>query len=185
MDDGYTITEEQSIEAQRGLLFNVSTRNQMELIAIADNKANVIATISILLIVFIIVLFSSGISVRDSPVIHHLRFVLPLSILMVFCGISAICAILALKPKIIRATKKTNRSILFFHNFYRKSLQEYMQEMQQVMETKDSIYNQMLTVMYYNGLVLERKYALPGIAYTVFLLAIVCSMTAYVIATVI
>ncbi len=174
-----------TLEAQQGLLYDLSTRNQMELISIADNKANVIASISILLIVLIVAVFSSGYSVDDVPLVQNLKFVLPLSILMTFFGISAICAILALKPKIIRAAKRQQRSVLFFHNFYRKTLQEYMEEMRRVMHSKDSIHDQILTNMYYNGLVLERKYALLGISYTVFLLAIVFSMSAYVIVSVI
>jgi len=179
------IQEVNELDAHRGILFSVSARNQMELIAIADNKANMIAGISILLITVIIALFSSGLTVNDMPLIENLKFVLPLSVLMGFCAISAICAILALKPKIIRASKKNDRSILFFHNFYRKSLQQYIEEMQVIMRSKEGIYNQMLTDMYYNGLVLERKYGLLGISYTLFLFAIVCSLTSYVIASVI
>lgn len=179
------IIEDSGIDDQRGLLLGATARNQMDLIAIADNKANVIATICILLIVMIIAAFSSGVEVNDVPLITEIQFVLPLGVLLMFCAVAAICAILALKPKIIRSTKKQNRGMLFFHNYYRKSVQEYMDEMRAVMRSKDSIYDQMMTNIYYNGLVLERKYALLGIAYTVFLLAIVCSVTAYVIASVI
>ncbi|HLF64564.1 MAG TPA: Pycsar system effector family protein [Saprospiraceae bacterium] len=177
--------EDSGVDVQRGLLLDVTARNQMELIAIADNKANAITTICILLIVLIIVAFSSGFEVNDVPLITQIQFVLPLAVLLVFCAIAAICAILALKPKIIRSTKKQHRGMLFFHNYYRKSLKDYMEEMRSVMRTKDSIYDQMMTNIYYNGLVLERKYALLGIAYTVFLLAIVCSVSSYVIASVI
>ena len=165
-------------------LFSVSGRNQMELIAIADNKANMITAICAALIFLIIALFSSGVSLHGSPVFERLEFVLPLGILLAFCCISAVCAILALKPKIIR-TKNESRSALFFSNYYRKSLAEYKTDMHKIMSSREAIYDHMLTDMYYNGLVLERKYELLGFSYTIFLLALVCSVSSYVIATVI
>ena len=164
-------------------LFGVSARNQLELISIADNKANMITMICAALIFLIIALFSSGFSLKGSPILDRLEFVLPLGILLAFCCVSAICAILALKPKIIR-TKNESRSALFFSNYYRKSLAEYKAGMYEMMSSRDKIYDHMLTDMYHNGLVLERKYELLGFSYTIFLLAIVCSVTSYVIATV-
>jgi hypothetical protein len=165
-------------------LFAVSGRNQMELIAIADNKANMMAAICAALIFLIIALFSSGFSLKGSPILDRLEFVLPLGILLAFCCVSAICAILALKPKIIR-TKVEGQSNLFFANYYRKSLVDYKKDMKEMLRSREMVYDHMLTDMYYNGLVLERKYALLGFSYTIFLLAIVCCVSAYVVATVI
>ena len=116
-------------------------------------------------------------------IVDKLVFTLPLGILLAFCCISTICAILALKPKIVR-TKKDGRSLLFFHNYYRMSLAEYKAKMQEMMRSREEIYDHMLTDMYHNGLVLERKYALLGFSYTIFLMAIICSFIAYIIITV-
>jgi len=164
-------------------LFNVSGRNQLELIAIADNKANMITAICVALIFLIICLFGYGSVVEGFMIMDRVEYVLPLGILLAFSCVSAICAIMALKPKIIR-TRKEGRSALFFNNYYRKTLAEYKADMYKVMTSREHIYDHMLTDMYYNGLVLQRKYALLGYAYTIFLLAIVCSITSYVIATV-
>lgn len=164
-------------------MFTVSGRNQLELISIADNKANVITAICVLLIFMVIALFSSGFAPGGTSILDRLEFVVPLGILLVFSCVSAICAILALKPKIIR-TKKNGRSALFFHNYYRKTIDEYKSDMKEVMTSDQKIYEHMLTDMYYNGLVLERKYALLGFSYTIFLLAIVLSVASYVITSV-
>lgn len=164
-------------------LFGVSGRNQLELIAIADNKANMITAVCAALIFLIIALFSSGFSQSGSPILDKLEFVLPLGILLAFSCVSAICAVLALKPKIIR-TKQEGRSAIFFGNYYRKTISEYKTEMKEIMKSPESIYDHMLTDMYHNGLVLQRKYALLGYAYTIFLLALICSVTSYVVATV-
>ena len=177
-------SEERDLEYLRGTLFNVWSKNQMSLITLADHKANVIAGISIGLMTLIIVLFSSGVTVDGTPVTDKLEFVIPLSIMLLFFAISALGAILALKPKIIRSTKKQGRSILFFSNFYRKTLETYREEMHTMMQSKQNVYDQLITNMYYNGLVLERKYALLGLSYTVFLMALVFSVTAYVVISV-
>ncbi len=165
-------------------LFNVSGRNQLELIAIADNKANMMTAMCAALIFLIIALFSSGFSLEGSPVLERLDFVLPLGILLAFCCVSTICSILALKPKIIKS-KAEGQSSLFFHNYYRKTLETYKSEMKEIMKSRDQVYDHMLTDMYYNGLVLERKYAMLGYSYTIFLLAIVFCVSSYVVATVI
>jgi hypothetical protein len=172
------------LEYLRGTMFNIWSKNQMSLIAIADQKANVIATISIVLITLIIILFSTGMTVDEVPVSENLSFLIPLSVMVFFFAISALCAVFALKPKIIRSPKKQGRGMLFFHNYYRKSLEQYREETRTMLMSKDQVYDQLITNMYYNGLVLERKYALLGLAYTVFLLSIVCGGTAYVVVTV-
>ena len=161
-------------------MFSVSGRNQLELIAIADNKANMIAGISLLLMFLIISFLSAG---DSEKLLNQIEIVLPLGILIVFCSVSAICAILALKPKIIRA-KKESRSAIFFSNNYRKSLEEYTKQMNDLLASEKDIYDHMLRDMYYNGLVLERKYALLSFSYNIFLLAIVLSLSSYIIAVI-
>jgi len=169
---------EQSIQT----LFGVSGKNQLELISIADHKANMITAISVALMLLVICAFAYGSAIEGSLILERVEYVAPLGILLAFSGLAAICAIMALKPKIIQ-TKKEGRSALFFHNFYRMTLAEYKADMYAVLSSRERIYDHMLTDMYYNGLVLQRKYALLGYAYTIFLLAIVCSLMSYIIAT--
>ena len=184
MEDNPALQKNAESDSGIHTLFSVSGRNQLELIAIADNKANMITAICVALIFLNIGLFSSGFSLEGSPILDRVEFVLPMGILLAFCSVSAICSILALKPKIVRS-KNQKKSVLFFHNFYRMTLDDYKAKMRELMKSKDNIYEHMITNMYYNGLVLERKYALLGLSYSIFLSAIVLSITAYVIATVI
>lgn len=162
-------------------LFSVSGRNQLEQIAIADKKATMITAICVTLIFFIIAMLSIGTGSQGVPLFEKLEFAFPMGILLAFCSISAVCALLALKPKIVRSKKTESKSVLFFHNYYRMTIDEYKTKMHGLMDSPEKIYNHMLTDMYYNGLVLERKYALLGFAYSIFLAALVCSVTSYVI----
>jgi hypothetical protein len=184
MEDTQATPPESEFNPSAQTLISVSGRNQLELISIADNKANMMTAICAALIFLIIALFSSGFSLKGSPILDRLEFALPLGILLAFCCVSAICSILALKPKIIR-TKHEGQSSLFFHNYYRKSLVDYKTDMKEILKSQEKVFDHMLTDLYHNGLVLERKYALLGFSYTIFLLAIVCCVTAYVVATII
>lgn len=164
-------------------LISTNGKNQLEMISIADKKANMITSLCAALIFGIIALFCMDFSMMDSTLLNSIEFVLPMGILLAFSCVSAICAILALKPKIVYA-KKEGKSVLFFHNHYRMTLDDYKNEMHQIMESPNMIYDHMLRNMYFNGLVLERKYALLGYSYYLFLLAIVCSVSSYVVASV-
>lgn len=163
------------------MMFNVSSRNQIQQIAIADNKANRIAAMSITLVIIIIGILSLGGILNDDSFLT-VEIVIPLSILLGFSLVSTVCAILSLKPKIIRATKK-GRSALFFQNFYRKTLEEYKEQMKTVGQSKETIYEQLLTNMYFNGLVLQRKYTLISMSYSIFLMAIGISILSFVLLT--
>ena len=163
-------------------MFMISNTNQLQLISIADNKANVITILSSSIVFLIIILFTVATVLPGSNFLDEPKIVLPLGNLLILCTLSTICSILALKPKIIRSRDKNSKSALFFSNYYRKTIEEYKKDMYQVMDNNQSIYDQMLTDKYYNGLVLERKYALLGYAYTIFLIAIIMSMTSYIIA---
>ena len=172
----------QNIDAAK-TLFTVSGTNQLRQIAMADNKAIMITAICSGIIFLVVALFSSGFSLEGSPLLENLQFALPMSIMLAFCFISIIFAVLALKPKIVRTKKKDGRSALFFHNYYRMSLEDYKEKIHGLLESKENVYDHMIKDMYYNGLVLERKYALLGFAYTLFLLAIILSVASYVVAT--
>ena len=63
------------------MMFNVSSRNQIQQIAIADNKANRIAAMSITLVIIIIGILSLGGILNDDSFLT-VEIVIPLSILL-------------------------------------------------------------------------------------------------------
>lgn len=177
-DENKLNTSQESIHT----MLSINLNKQIKLTSMADNKAVMIVVICSAITFVNIFLLSSGVSFGDKAVTEILELVLPLEIMLAFSSVSLICALMALKPKIVR-TKNKERSALFFHNYYRESIEEYKEEMYEIMKSPDRIYDQILTNMYFGGLVLERKFALLGFAYGLFLLAIVCSVLAFVIAT--
>lgn len=61
-------------------------------------------------------------------------------------------------------------------------LEEYTWAMKEVMKDKDYLYESMIKDLYYLGMVLNRKYKLLRITYSIFMIGILVSVAAFVIA---
>ncbi|NND34670.1 MAG: hypothetical protein HKN76_18940 [Saprospiraceae bacterium] len=153
-------------------LFRVSSRNQIELIAIADNKANIIVGISAILISLIIALLGSGVAIGGSPVVNNMEVLVPFVILLVFSLVACILAIIAARPVMIKTSlgKIKTRSLVFFDYSFNESLDQYMENTRKLLANRSSIYDQMMIEMYNNGLVLKRKYTYLSVAYLIFMI---------------
>ena len=73
-------------------LFSVNSKNQLELISIADNKANMIAAICVAITFVIIALFCLDLSILDGKLSNSLEFVLPIFSRVLF-GLYCMCNI--------------------------------------------------------------------------------------------
>jgi len=165
-------------------LFRVTFRNQINLISIADNKANMIISLNAILISLIIAVFGSGISIQGIPFMSKYILVVPFTILMISCLASAILAILAAKPHIIKTPEGINNpklSLLFFGNFYKKTLDEYLRDMTSLLSSRETIYEHLMIDIYNQGKILNRKYKLLGISYSIFMVGISLCVLAYFI----
>jgi hypothetical protein len=162
-------------------LFRVVFRNQINLTSIADKKAAMIISLNSILITLIIALFGSGIEVIGIPAVDKLELVVPFTILMITCLVSAIFAIMAAKPNIIKAPegRSPRMSILFFGNFFNKTLDEHLRDMDGLLKSKRDIYEHLAIDLYHQGVVLHRKYSYLRIAYTLFMYGISMSVVAY------
>ena len=163
-------------------LFRVTFRNQINLISIADNKANMIISLNAILISLIIAVFGSGISIQGVPFMDKYILVIPFTILMISCLASAILAIIAAKPHIIKTPDGITNpklSLLFFGNFYKKTLDEYLEDMTSLLSSRDTIYEHLTIDIYNQGKILNRKYKLLGNSYSIFMFGISLCVIAY------
>ncbi|WP_235324405.1 Pycsar system effector family protein [Pedobacter lusitanus] len=163
-------------------MFRISSGNHQRLSDMADNKAHImISTNSIILSVTLSVLLRK---LEDNP---HL--IIPTLILLVICVVTMVFSILATRPTVPPGTfthedieqKKVN--LLFFGNFYRMALPDYVEGMQNMMEDRDFLYGSLIRDLYSQGVVLGRKYRLLRVAYNVFMFGIIASVLAFVIAS--
>jgi HD superfamily phosphodiesterase len=164
-------------------LFRVTLGNHTRLSGIADSKANILLSVNAIIIS---IALSSIIPKLDSPKNAHL--VIPTFIMLMSSVTTIIFAILSTRPKVTTGTftredienKKIN--LLFFGNFYKMPLEEYDWAMNEMMKDRDYLYSTMIKDLYYLGLVLQRKYNLLRIAYNLFMIGIIVTVIAFVIA---
>ena len=163
-------------------LFRVTLRNQMDLIGIADKKSNLILSINTILISIIVGLFSSSGDYTNWFVMDKAILLLPLSILIVFSLSSAVLAILAARPTIVRDTNnKKYSSALFFANYANQTIENYIDQIKEITGSNDEIYKNLTIDMYNLGQVLNKKYKYLYWAYSLFMVGIIACVVAYFI----
>lgn len=170
---------------ERGIdtMFRVTLSNHTRLSDIADSKANILLSVNAIIIS---IALSTLVPKLDSPSNSHL--IIPTFTMIMFSVLSIIFAILSTRPKVTSGTftrkdiedKKVN--LLFFGNFYKMPIDEYQWAMNVMMKDRDYLYNSMIKDLYYLGLVLDRKYKLLRITYTIFMIGIIFSVIVFVIA---
>lgn len=170
---------------ERGIetMFRVALRNHMTLSDIADTKANILLSVNAIIISMTL---STLIPKLDNPSNHYL--IIPSIIFIAFTVASIILSVMATRPNVTEgkftkedvANKKVN--LLFFGNFHQMNLPDFEWAMEEMMKDRDYLYGSLTKDLYFLGLVLNRKYKLLRTTYTVFMIGIIVSVIAFVVA---
>lgn len=159
----------------------LTSENHLRLSDMADSKANILISVNAIIISVIL-----SVLLRKIEVDRHLT--IPTFIFLGFSVATIIIAIIATRPKITKGDfsredvlhKRTN--LLFFGNFYNRSLEEYTWAMGTMMRDTDYLYGSMVQDIYHLGVVLGKKYKLLRTAYGLFMIGIIASVTAFTLA---
>jgi predicted metal-dependent HD superfamily phosphohydrolase len=179
------IKKNKSAVPERGVetMFRVALKNHMTLSNIADTKANILLSVNAIIISLAL---STLLPKLDNPSNHYL--ILP-SVVFIICTVaSIILSILATRPNVTEgkftkedvANKKVN--LLFFGNFHQMKLDDFEWGITEMMQDRDYLYSSLTKDLYFLGLVLNRKYKILRITYTVFMIGIIVSVLAFAIA---
>ena len=164
-------------------LFRVTLSNHTRLSDIADSKANILLSVNAIIIS---IALSTLIPKLSAPKNEYL--IIPSCVLLVASVASIIFAILSTKPNVTYENfteedlQKRKVNLLFFGNFYQMSLDSYEEAMNELMKDRDYVYNSLTRDLYYLGKVLERKYRLLSVTYTIFMIGTILSVLAFGIA---
>lgn len=162
-------------------MFRLTSKNHMELSAMADNKANIMISInSIILSVMVSVL------IRKLEEYPHMT--IPAVMITVVCLLTIIFAVLATRPNVTHGkferqeitNKETN--LLFFGNFHKMRLNDYQWAMKEMLKDGDYLYSSMIKDIYFLGVVLGKKYRMLRMCYTIFMFGFVISILAFIVA---
>jgi len=158
------------VERVRETVFRVSYQHQSKLIQIADYKANMIISLSTMIISGIIAIIGYG-AVSGKIGDFNLYLFIPVIGIVLSCLASLIFSIQAARPKLLLSENSAGpaqkSSLLFFGVIARHSQESYLEKMKTLMSSDTEMYEHMTIDLHNQGLILKRKYNLLVYSYQV------------------
>lgn len=165
---------------ERGIqtFYRVALRNHIKLSDIADTKANILLSVNAIIISLVL---ANLISKLD----NNAYLIYPTAIFTLSCVISMVLSIIATRPNITSgeftkedvANKDVN--LTFFGNFHKMSLKEYDWAVKELLKDKNYVYSSLTKDLYFLGKVLERKYRILRVTYTIFMIGMIVSVFSF------
>ncbi len=168
---------------ERGIqtFYRVALRNHIKLSDIADTKANILLSVNAIIISLVL---ANLISKLD----NNAYLIYPTAIFTLFCVISMILSIIATRPNVTSGeftkedVKNKDVNLTFFGNFHKMKLVDFEWAITELLKDKEYVYKSLTKDLYFLGVVLERKYRILRITYTVFMIGIVVSVITFAVA---
>lgn len=162
-------------------MYRVIYRNQINLSAIADNKANMLLGINAILLSVIITLVGGGTLVTDQ-IFMDFRVYVPLMILLASTSLAMIYATLAARPNVPKMTSFSDKtSLFFFENLVQLGKEGFDTKMTELRTDMEQIYYHMNEDIYDHGRVLSKKYRRLKFAYNIFMIGFSIAISCFVI----
>ncbi|QKG53910.1 Pycsar system effector family protein [Hymenobacter sp. BRD67] len=181
-------------EPKRGIetMFRTMYSNHMKLSDMADKKASMMISLNAVIMSVIITYLgakSSGMTpTGNASFTRNPILAVPMGILLLTALGSVTSAILSAQPDVtsFKWLKRnpeiaTNRrvNLLFFGQFTKLSLQHFQEGMHELMRQKNTLYTNMITDVYYLGEVLDRKYRLLRVSYSIFMVGLILTALSF------
>jgi hypothetical protein len=168
----------------RETMFRVVFRTQLNLIRIADNKANMIMGINAMIITILIGILSSRMIFTAESFSADPGMMFPVVLILMTALLTAIFAIKAARPKIIMPKEDgmsgdAKGSYTFFENIWDMDSNEYMSKMKMLINSPNDIYENMITDIHNQAKVLHSKYRSLRVAYMIFLVGYSLSIVSF------
>lgn len=161
--------------------YRTALRNHIKLSDIADTKANILLSVNAIIISIVLANLISKLD--TNPYLTY-----PTALFTLVGVVCMIMSVIATRPNITGGTftkedvanKEVN--LTFFGNFHKMELKEFEWAISELVNDKEYIYKSMTKDLYFLGKVLDRKYRILRVTYTVFMVGIIVSVIAFAIA---
>lgn len=168
---------------ERGIqtFYRVALRNHIKLSDIADTKANILLSVNAIIISLVLANLISKLDNND-------YLIYPTAIFVLSCVISMILSIIATRPNVTSGeftkedVKNRDVNLTFFGNFHKMKLDDFEWAISELLKDKKYVYKSLTKDLYFLGIVLERKYRILRITYTVFMVGIIVSVITFAVA---
>lgn len=157
-------------------IIRTTQRNNIDLTAIADNKANVLLSLNAIIIAALIPIVISNIDI-----IFEKMMIIPLIILAVTCFITIYLSAAVLKPSNFdrmrtSANPDSESSPFFFGNFYEMEAEEYFKFIKPSLSDPKDLKAHLAQDLYYIGKRLGEKMSYVRRAYNIFTIGILVTL---------
>jgi hypothetical protein len=164
------LEEKGGLGSSRGIetMFRTTFQSHNDLVALADNKANMMISVNGIIISILVASLTPRL--QESGLL-----LLPSGALLLGCLGSLVCSVMAARPRVTRVpvsledVKAGNANLLFFGSFLNMPQEDYIQGMRILIENPEQAYLTMVRNLYTLGHILEKKFRLLWMSYTVFL----------------
>jgi putative nucleotidyltransferase with HDIG domain len=171
-------------QPKRGIetMFRSIYGSHIHLSSIADNKANMMIHINTIIISIMLTVVGAKFSFLGASFKSNQRLIIPVISLLLKGLVSIIFAILSAKPKVtekissLEEIKKKKVSILFFGNYSNLSMQDFENQMKELMQSQELLYGNMIRDLYFLGVVLNKKYKLLRYSYMSFMIGLIITV---------
>lgn len=179
--------EAKPVKEGRGIetLYRSVYEYHINLSSIADNKANIMISINTIIVSLVITLFGTGFTFSSQNEFGSLRFVFPMTFLLISSLLAVIFAILSSRPNITSKEKyelnNKQSSVLFFGNFVQLQLNEFVNQIKVLKKEREELYDSMSIDIYHLGGVLLKKYRLLTWSYNIFMGGLVLVAVSFIV----
>lgn len=154
-------------------LFRTLSRNHYNLVKMVDNKARIVLTVnSIITSLLLGVLFLSA-KTQD------INIELGTRVLLICSMLSMVFALFSMLPYryLGKAFKKSSyNGVLYAENFSTLSLEEFKAEFKRIMESGQTIYDEMISDLYFLGKIITKKQKILLYSVVIFLIGLVIAI---------
>lgn len=158
--------------------YRTALRNHIKLSDIADTKANILLSVNAIIISLTLAnLFSKF---DTNPYL-----IWPTAVFVVSSAVTMILAVIATRPNVTRGeftkedVKNKSVNLTFFGNFHKMELSQYQWAIDELLKDREYIYSSLTKDLYFLGKVLDRKYRILRLTYTIFVLGTIISIIAF------
>lgn len=166
-------------------MYRTTYRTHTNLSTMADSKANLMLSVSALVISII---FSNLLPKIMAEGKIDARLAIPTGLLTATCLVAMVYATLSTRPKVTEgkvtkdAIRQRKANLLFFGNFHNMALEEFQWGVNEMLKDPEFLYSSMSRDLYFLGIVLAKKYRYLSYCYNIFMYGLIISVLAFVVA---
>lgn len=165
------------VGSSRGIesMFRSSYRAQLDMIALAATKANIMISLNGLLVSMLLLSGAYFLSAER-------LLLVPVALLLVTCTVAIIFAVLAARPDVdnrkqsLEDFQNGDADMLIFEQFSKLDSEEFDAAMWEMLKNQDNIYHSMIAHIYDLGCIADKKFARLYISYNAFMIGLIVSV---------